>query len=372
VEKPTDWYRLTVRLAPPEPGEEVEPNDAPEDSAARVLRYPEWRALAVRNPVGEGRGLRGDLSAADADVMAVAPGAPGEAPEVLAVVPDERLAVEVEVWRPDAVDLDPPANADRVRFEQRAEGAPGEVLLVSLGGVPAAGAPTLVRLKAPRGEGRWVAVGLGAGAASATGVVSLAGELARAGRAEAALELCAAYVRTVPAATARTEVLLAAGRIAEALAASLPPAALSRLDRASRRLGQPVLEAGGGGLRYRAAFEALAEGTGRSVEVAGLRVVALGAPCTPAEVAARAQAFLKRWPASALAGEARLWRARGLDGAAEDPASGKGEPAARARAVAAWRLVAEERGPGEAEAKDRLQALAARGPVPAPQAPLCR
>jgi hypothetical protein len=89
-------------------------------------------------------------------------------------------------------------------------------------------------------------------------------------------------------------------------------------------------------------------------------------------VATRAEAFLKRWPGSTLAGEARLWRARGLDGAAAALAASKGEPAARARAVAGWRLVAEERGPGEAEAKDRLQALGAGGPVPDPPAPVCR
>jgi len=369
VEKPSDWYRLALRLAAPEPGEEVEPNDAPEDAAARAQRYPEWRALAARNPLGEGRPLRGDLSAADAEVLALAPEGPAEAPELLAVVPDAGLAVAVEVWRPDATDLDPPANADRVRFEPRAEGAPGEVVLASLGGVPKAGAPTLARLRATRGGGRWVALGLGAGSASGAALTALADALARAGRPEAALELCAAFVRAVPAASARTDVLLAAGRIAEGLAATLPPAGRGRLDAASRRLGRPVLEAQGDGLRYRAAFEALAEGSGRLADEAALRVVALGAPCTPAEVAARAEAFRKARPASPLAGEARLWHARALEAAAR--AGGKGEAAARRRAVAAWRLVAEERGPGEAEARARLAALAdpKGGEPPAPICP---
>ncbi|HEY6100940.1 MAG TPA: serine/threonine-protein kinase, partial [Anaeromyxobacter sp.] len=46
VEKPTDRYVLEVRLADPRPGEEVEPNDAPDRLNARFDRYPEWRALA--------------------------------------------------------------------------------------------------------------------------------------------------------------------------------------------------------------------------------------------------------------------------------------------------------------------------------------
>lgn len=371
VEKPTDWYRLSVELAAPEPGEEVEPNDAPEDAAARAQRYPEWRAVAMRNAIGEGRPLRGDLSAADAEVLAVVPEGPAEAPEVLAVVPDAGLAVAVEVWRPDATDLAPPPNVDRTRFEQRAEGGAGEVVLVSLGGVPRADAPALVRLKAPRGQGGWLAVGLGAGSASGAALTALAGELATAGRPEAALELCAAFVWAVPSSSARTEVLLAAGRIAEALATTLRPAELGRLERAVRRLGRPILEPRGEALRYRAAFEGLADGPGQLGEEAALRVVALGAPCTPADVAARAEAFLKQHGVSARAGEARLWRARALEAVAHG--AGKGEAAAaRVKALAAWKLVAEERGPGEPEARGRLGVLGdPRAPAGVPAAPVC-
>ncbi len=119
VEKPSDPYRLTVRLAEPEPGVEVEPNDEPEDAAARFRRYPEWRALAQRNRLGEGR-LRGDLGPGDADVLALGPAGPGEAPAWLLVVPEAELAVAAEAWRPDAGDRDPPASQDRVRFEPRA------------------------------------------------------------------------------------------------------------------------------------------------------------------------------------------------------------------------------------------------------------
>jgi serine/threonine-protein kinase len=369
VEKPSDWYRLAVHLAPPAPGEELEPNDAPEEGAG-AQRYPAWRAVALRNPIGEGRGLRGELSAMDEDLLAVRPGGADEAPTWFAVVPEAGLALAVERWAPDAADLGADAAGERVGFTAPVEGALGEVLLLPLGGVPTAQAPVLVRLKAPRGSGRWVAVGLGAGPASGAGVVALADELDRAGRGDAALELCAAFVKALPGSAGRTEVLLAAGRIAEALAAGGLPGATVRLERASQRLGHPILEAKGSGLRYRAAFEALAEGSGPLAEEADLRVVALGAPCTPAAVAVRAEAFLRRWPASRLAGEARLWRARGLDEAAWSAT--KGEPAARARATAAWRVVAEERGPGEAEARSRLEALAAHGPLVDPITPVCR
>jgi hypothetical protein len=370
VEKPTDWYRLAVRLVVPTPGEEVEPNDAPEDSATRTPRYPEWRALAERNPVGEGRTLRGALSAADADVLAVTVAGPAEAPELLAVVPDPGLAVAVELWRPDAADLGPPENADRVRFSLQAEGAPGEVLLVPLGGVPQAGAPILARLKAPRGEGRWVALGLGAGTSSGAATVALADELARGGRPEQALELCAGFARGLPGSPARSEVLLAAGRIAEAAAGTLDRSGLDRLERASRRLGAPILAPQGAGLRYRAAFEGLATGGGRMAEEAALRVVALGAPCTPADVVARAEAFLKHRPDSSLAVEARRWRARALEAEARAaPRSGNG---ARTRALAAWRALAADPGPAGVEAKARLTALApgAGGRTPEP-VPIC-
>jgi hypothetical protein len=48
VEKPTDRYGLAVRLAEPRPGDEIEPNDAPEGVETREVRYPQWRALAER------------------------------------------------------------------------------------------------------------------------------------------------------------------------------------------------------------------------------------------------------------------------------------------------------------------------------------
>jgi serine/threonine-protein kinase len=326
VEKPTDWYRLTVRLAAPEPGEEREPNDEPEDAASRSARYPEWRALAARNPVGEGATLRGELSAADADVLAVTGGGASGAPLALAVVPEADLGVAVERWRPDAVDLDPPPNADRVRFQLEATGTPGQLLVLDLGGAPRPGAPVLVRLKAAHGSGRWTVLGLGHGAAAGPAVLRLARTLEQAGRVDQAVELCAAFARAVPGSPARGEVLRAA----------VP----------------------------------LAGGTGRLAEEAALRVVALATPCTPAEVARRAEGFLKEHPASALVPEARRLRARALE--AEAQAGGAGAAAARVRAQAAWKALLAEPGAIGAEARSRSRALAARGAGRDEPVPVCR
>ena len=373
VEKPSDAYRLTVHLADPEPGVEVEPNDEPEDAAARFRRYPEWRALAQRNSLGEGR-LRGDLGPGDADTLAVGPGAPGEAPAWLLLVPEPDLAVAVETWRPDAGDLDALPSADRVRFEPAASGGPGEVLLVSLGGVPDAGAPALVRLTSPRGSGAWVALGLGTGAASGAAVLSLADELVRAGRVAQALELLAAVGRSMPGASAHAELLLAAGRIAEAAAAGWTPAELPRLERAARRLGAPVLLEERGALRYRAAFEALASGSGAQVEAAALRVAVLGAPCTAAAVAVRAGAFARRFPQSALLPEARRAEARALEAAFfEVPVASRRERSrAFDRSVAAWKALRGSAGEVGAEAARRLEALTGAAPTAAGAEPVCQ
>ncbi len=373
VEKPSDPYRLTVRLAEPEPGVEVEPNDEPEDAAARFRRYPEWRALAQRNRLGEGR-LRGDLGPGDADVLAVSPGAPGEAPAWLLVVPERELAVAVETWRPDAGDREPPASQDRVRFEPAARGAPGEVLLVELGGVPEQAAPALVRLSAPSGTGSWLALGLGPGAATGAAVLALADDEVKAGRPEVALELLAAVARGLPASSARVDLLLAGGRIAEAAAATLGPADLPRLARAGQRLGVPVLLEERGALRYRAAFEALAEGSGAQVEAAALRAAVIGAPCTPARVAERAAAFEKRFPESPLRPEARRAAARALEAAFFEVPVAEPRERARAfdRAVAAWKALKPAGGEVGAEAARRLEALSAKAPNPTGATPVCQ
>ena len=79
VEKPTDVYVLSVRLEAPAPGEEVEPDDAPERVDARDRRYPEWRALAERNPLLVAAAVHGETAPDDPDVYAVEAGA-GAAP----------------------------------------------------------------------------------------------------------------------------------------------------------------------------------------------------------------------------------------------------------------------------------------------------
>jgi hypothetical protein len=86
VEKPTDWYRLRVWLAEPQPGEEVEPNDAPDAVSHRELLYPEWKGVGERNPLGEGKAIHGTTSAEDPDTPAAPAAALPEAAFLLAQV----------------------------------------------------------------------------------------------------------------------------------------------------------------------------------------------------------------------------------------------------------------------------------------------
>jgi hypothetical protein len=250
-----------------------------------------------------------------------------------------------------------------VRFEVAADLEPGEVALVRLPETPRPDAPALLRLRAPHGDGRWVALALGPDQRSAAAVLALAEELARAGRSGAALELCAAALKGVPGLTDRAELAMGAGRIAREAAAGLAPGALAPFARAAALLGAPVFEVEGGAVRYRAAFEALVTGKDRAAEAAALQVVASGAPCTPEAVAERAARFLARFPGSGLAAEARRWRARGLDALVGRDAK------RRTAAEAAWRAVEKDGGEGTAEAKARLAGL--RKGEPPPAAALC-
>ncbi|HET8539733.1 MAG TPA: serine/threonine-protein kinase [Anaeromyxobacter sp.] len=263
VEKPSDGYVLEVRLADPEPGQEVEPNDEPDRVNARYERYPEWRALAARNPLAEGAVIHGDTSPGDADVYAAeAPAAPGRA--LVAAVPAAGLALSARRWAPDAEDLGAPRPQDRVRFEDAVAGGPGEVLVVE---IPAAAAPVLVELRAAEGEGRYDLVALGEGAAAGDAALALVGGLADGGRRAPALELAAAYATRLPRAARRGEVLRAAGRVAMAAAPGLAPEGAHAFDRAAQLLGTAVFQAGDEGrVSYTGAFEALAtggEGPGR-------------------------------------------------------------------------------------------------------------
>lgn len=144
VEKPTDGYRLQVRLADPKPGEEVEPNDRPDSVAHRFVRYAEWSTLASRNPLSEGKVVHAETSKDDPDLFAVAPRGAAEKPELVAVVPAERVALAAMTWTPDSEDLGPVRPVDRLRFEKAGASGAGQVLFVPTGPVTTPTAPVLV------------------------------------------------------------------------------------------------------------------------------------------------------------------------------------------------------------------------------------
>jgi eukaryotic-like serine/threonine-protein kinase len=263
VEKPTDRYLLEVRLVDPQPGEEVEPNDAPDRLNARFERYPEWRALAGRNPMGAGTLIHGETAKDDPDVYGIEPRGGGEGPVLVAAVPAPELALTARLWVPDAEDLGPPRDVDRVRFEPAGDAGPGEVLFVRLPAPPAAGAPAILELHAASGEGRYDLLALGEGAASADAVLATVKALAGGGRPGPALELAAGYASRLPRGTRRAEVLRAAGGIAAGLAPALSPASARAYDRAAQLLGLAIFEEAGGKVAYRGAFEAAASGEGK-------------------------------------------------------------------------------------------------------------
>jgi serine/threonine-protein kinase len=356
--KPSDRYLLEVRLAEPRPGDEIEPNDAPDALDHAVLRYPQWRAVAEQNPLAEGAVVRGSTSREDADTYAIPPRGPAGIPEVVVALPGPGLALAARLWVPDAEDVAPGGTKDRVRWGEATTASEGALLLLRLPSPPPADAPALVSIRADRGEGRYDLLALGAGSRSGAAVLALVDEVARAGRVPQALELAAAFVRAVPASAARTDVLLAAGKVAEAAAGTTRRSRVARFGRASELLGAPVLEVSAGNVRYRGAFEAAVQGRGRLAEEAAVRRVRLAAPCTGADVAARAEAFLAAHPESAFAPEARLLRARGLEAAFW--AGGGRDRKALARAIDAYQAVAG--GPDAAEAKERIAKLSRKTP----------
>jgi serine/threonine-protein kinase len=225
VEKPTDRYLLSVRLSDPVPGEELEPNDGPDRSGVRFERYPGWRATAERNVLGEGSPIRGETGPDDPDLFAVAPRADGEAPEVVVAVPEPGLALAARLWRPDAEDLAPGRAQDRVRFEEAGAAAPGAALVVPVRPRPRADAPALLLLRAAEGQGRYVVVALGPGEGSSRAALTLAHELAAAGRLAAAAEVARAFALAFPGAPGAAGLLGAADVPAEpASAATVEPA----------------------------------------------------------------------------------------------------------------------------------------------------
>ena len=263
VEKPTDWYLLTVRLADPVPGEELEPNDGPDRSASRFERYPEWRATAVRNRLGEGVPIRGDTAPDDPDLFAVEPRDARDAPELVLAVPEPGLALSARLWVPDAEDLATSGTKDRVRFEDGGAAGPGEPLVVRLGEVPSPGEPALLQLRAAQGSGRYVVVALGRGAASGPAALALVRELGSAARIATALEVAGAYATELPGAAGRAEVLQAAGELAARAAPTLAPEEARRsFVRASLLLGAAAFEVRDGKVRPGPAFEPVSAATG--------------------------------------------------------------------------------------------------------------
>jgi serine/threonine-protein kinase len=372
VEKPTDPYTLRVWLAEAAAGEEVEPNDEPESVAQRWVRWPQWRHLAGRNALGEGEGIRATTSVEDADTLAVVSRGAADVPEAIVLVPEPRVALHAEAWAPDAEDLGPERPSDRTRFEKLAEGGAGEILFVRLPAAPRAGAPVLLRVRATRGEGGYQALALGQGSASGPAALKVLDALARDGRGGRGLALAAEMARQLPGSSAKAEVLLAAGKLAERLAASGPAPDAPTTLKVSQLLGEPLYDGAGARLRYAGAFEALVQGEGRVAEEASLRLVTRARPCGPTEVARRAAFFLQRFPEAERADEARLLEAR-----AEEEgywrAGGKDAEALR-RAVAAYGRAAAAPSPeASAEGKRALKRLSGKRPQrPAKAIQVCR
>jgi eukaryotic-like serine/threonine-protein kinase len=364
VEKPAEEYHLKVWLAAPQPGEEIEPNDQPEAVENGYLRYPQWKELAERNPLGEGRSIRGTTSPDDPDTYSISPRGPADAPELVAVVPDPGLALTARYWVPDAEDLGPLKPRDRVGFKAAGESGPGEVLFVRLGTAPRSEAPVLLQLRASSGEGRYDIVALGQSSSSGPAVLALLQTLEKDGHAPQALELAAGFVRILPRSTARDDVLLSAGKLAERIAPAAKLASDPAVERASRLLGEAVFEKVEGRQRYAGAFESQVRvgGDGRSAEEASWRLISRATPCTAADVERRASFFLTRFGKSVHAAEARLWLAR----AQEEEFRLSGSREALRRAVDSYRMLTATPGEPGAEARRRLKALEIRKPVRAP------
>jgi serine/threonine-protein kinase len=368
VEKPTDRYELSIRLSDPTPGEEVEPNDAPQRSGGRPARYADWRALASRNPLREGAPVRGETAEDDPDVYLVEGREPP--PALVAAVPDPDLALAARVWASDADDLRPARDPERMRPSGAGEASPGGVLLVRLPAPPRGEGGALVELRGVGGGGRYSVVALGEGAPSGEAVLASVRALAAAGRLAPALELAAGYADAVPRGARRDEVLLAAGRLAEEAAPGLAPHGAGAHDAAAALLGAAIFHAAEGRVLYGGAFEAAVRGPGGLADEAALRLLRLALPCAPEDVAAGATALLEREPAPAagVAAEARILRARAL----EEAFWASGGDAARLDAArAAWRLVAGGR-EGAAEARRRSVALRGKLPTREGARPVCR
>ena len=181
-------------------------------------RYPQWRALGRLHVMGEGGAVTATATAAtggdDADTFAVEPRSAGEAPDAILLVPSSGLALGVSAWIPRPEDLAGGADP-RERFETLTAGKQGQPILTRLPGVPSAGAPVLVRVKAAHGRGPYRVLALGPGAASGRAVLSVLRALEAEGRFDDALLVAAAFVHLEPSSPSRADVLRLAGRLVE-------------------------------------------------------------------------------------------------------------------------------------------------------------
>jgi len=183
-------------------------------AVTETQRYPRWPELGRLNVIGEAGAVTAATGGDEAGTFAVEPRKPGDAPEAILLVPSSGLALGVSAWAPRAEDLDGGA-APRDRFETLAAGEQGQPILARLPGLPSAGAPVLVRVKAAHGQGPYRVLAIGPGAASGRAVLSVLRALEAEGRFDDALLVAAAFVHVDPASPSRAEVLRLAGRLVE-------------------------------------------------------------------------------------------------------------------------------------------------------------
>jgi hypothetical protein len=270
-------------------------------------------------------------------------------------LPDPNLGLSVSLWTPDASDLDP-ARRDHNRFQKVSDGKDGELVFVPLK-APPRDAPVLLQVRSRAAEGRYDVIALGSGSATGPLLFTVANRLEKAGRADDALELFAQFTRSLPQASARTDVLLAAGKLAERVAQSGRAEDRERYGRAAKILGAPIFEVTAGNrLRYTGAYETGAEGQGRLVEEAQFRLIARGAPCSAEGVVQRATLFLERYPKSAWTDDASLL----LGNALEDEWWRIGNAQLKARAVKAYKGVDKRKRDLHEKAQARVKALSSK------------
>jgi tRNA A-37 threonylcarbamoyl transferase component Bud32 len=192
--------------------EEAEPNDAPPASTTSP-GYPEWRRLALRNPLGVADLVRARVAGGDADTFAVRARPRGQAPDSVLLVPQPGLGLQVSAWSPDGVDRG--AAPGEAGFSPLAAGDPGQPVLARLPGLASDATPVLLRVQARDGEGSYRILALGPGSPSGAAVLAELRELEGAQRIDDALLVATAFAHMQPSSPARGEVLRFAARLVD-------------------------------------------------------------------------------------------------------------------------------------------------------------